>query len=146
MPTTSQAGKRREASGQVSQGIDSEGGQGGAPACALHRYGVPRCHQERRLDAKGADLPGNWESRKFNLPASLVEAIPQIEAHDTSVVMPNDGVAQGLSKAPLPAGRRFLSLSIFDEHPLHVDADVDRLSAGRTPSKLIVLPCATQRA
>ncbi len=32
---------------------------------------------------KGAqNLPGNWESSKFNLPASLVEAIPQIGDHD----------------------------------------------------------------
>jgi predicted NBD/HSP70 family sugar kinase len=50
---------------------------------------------------KGAqNLPGNWESSKFNLPASLVEAIPQIGAHDTAVLMHNDGVVQGLSEAP----------------------------------------------
>src|SRR5207302_4454152 len=51
--------------------------------------------------AKGAqNLPGNWESSKFNLPASLVEAIPAIGDHDTAVLMHNDGVAQGLSEAP----------------------------------------------
>ena len=51
--------------------------------------------------AKGAqNLPGNWESSKFNLPASLIEAIPQIGDHDTAVLMHNDGVAQGLSEAP----------------------------------------------
>ena len=50
---------------------------------------------------KGAqNLPGNWESSKFNLPASLVEAIPQIGDHDTAVLMHNDGVAQGLSEIP----------------------------------------------
>jgi predicted NBD/HSP70 family sugar kinase len=50
---------------------------------------------------KGAqNLPGNWESSKFNLPASLIEAIPQIGEHDTAVVMHNDGVAQGLSEVP----------------------------------------------
>lgn len=50
---------------------------------------------------KGAqNLPGNWESRKFNLPASLVAAIPQIGEHDTAVVMHNDGVVQGLSEVP----------------------------------------------
>ena len=50
---------------------------------------------------KGAqNLPGNWESSKFNLPASLVEAIPQIGDHDTAIVMHNDGVAQGLSEVP----------------------------------------------
>jgi hypothetical protein len=50
---------------------------------------------------KGAqNLPGNWESSKFNLPASLVEAIPQIGEHDTAIVMHNDGVVQGLSEVP----------------------------------------------
>lgn len=50
---------------------------------------------------KGAqNLPGNWESSKFNLPASLVEAIPQIGEHDTAVLMHNDGVVQGLSEVP----------------------------------------------
>jgi ROK family len=50
---------------------------------------------------KGAqNLPGNWESSTFNLPASLVEAIPQIGDHDTAVVMHNDGVVQGLSEVP----------------------------------------------
>ena len=51
--------------------------------------------------AKGAqNLPGNWESSKFNLPSSLVEAIPVIGDHDTAVLMHNDGVAQGLSEVP----------------------------------------------
>ncbi|MFY9952670.1 ROK family protein [Bradyrhizobium sp.] len=50
---------------------------------------------------KGAqNLPGNWESSKFNLPASLAEAIPQIGGHDTAVLMHNDGVVQGLSEVP----------------------------------------------
>jgi hypothetical protein len=41
---------------------------------------------------KGAqNLPGNWESSKFNLPASLAEAIPQIGEHDTALVMHNCG-------------------------------------------------------
>jgi predicted NBD/HSP70 family sugar kinase len=50
---------------------------------------------------KGAqNLPGNWESSKFNLPASLIEGIPEIGDHDTAVVMHNDGVAQGLAEVP----------------------------------------------
>ncbi|MGX1167813.1 putative NBD/HSP70 family sugar kinase [Bradyrhizobium sp. USDA 372] len=50
---------------------------------------------------KGAqNLPGNWESSKFNLPASLVEAIPSIGGHDTAILMHNDGVVQGLSEVP----------------------------------------------
>ncbi len=50
---------------------------------------------------KGAqNLPGNWESSRFNLPASLFEAIPMIGEHDTTILMHNDGVAQGLSEMP----------------------------------------------
>jgi ROK family len=50
--------------------------------------------------AKGAqNLPGNWEN-KFNLPASLLEAIPAIGEHDTAVLMHNDAVVQGLSEVP----------------------------------------------
>jgi hypothetical protein len=50
---------------------------------------------------KGAqNLPGNWESSKFNLPASLAEAIPAIGDHDAAVLMHNDGVVQGLSEIP----------------------------------------------
>src|SRR4051794_19951986 len=50
---------------------------------------------------KGAqNLPGNWESSKFNLPASLIEGIPQIGDHDTAVLMHNDGVTQGLAEVP----------------------------------------------
>lgn len=50
---------------------------------------------------KGAqNLPGNWESSKFNLPESLLEGIPQIGEHDTAILMHNDGVVQGLSEVP----------------------------------------------
>src|SRR3979490_325081 len=50
---------------------------------------------------KGAqNLPGNWASSKFNLPASLIEGIPQIGDHDTAVLMHNDGVTQGLAEVP----------------------------------------------
>lgn len=50
---------------------------------------------------KGAqNLPGNWTSSRFNLPALLVEAIPEIAGHDTVVLMHNDGVVQGLSEVP----------------------------------------------
>jgi len=54
---------------------------------------------------KGAqNLPGNWESSKFNLPESLVDAIPRIGDHDTAIVMHNDGVVQGLSEVPFLQG------------------------------------------
>jgi predicted NBD/HSP70 family sugar kinase len=52
------------------------------------------------IDRGAQNLPGNWESAKFNLPAELCEAIPSIDDHDTSIVMHNDAVVQGLSEVP----------------------------------------------
>ena len=57
-------------------------------------------NEDGSIDKGAQNLPGNWESSKFNLPASLVEAIPQIGAHDAAVLMHNDGVVQGLSEVP----------------------------------------------
>jgi predicted NBD/HSP70 family sugar kinase len=59
-----------------------------------------------RIDADGSieagaqNLPGNWESSRFNLPATLIEAIPQIGDHETTILMHNDAVVQGLSETP----------------------------------------------
>lgn len=51
--------------------------------------------------AKGAqNLPGNWESSRFNLPLLVAEAIPKIGDFDTHVLMHNDAVVQGLSEVP----------------------------------------------
>jgi hypothetical protein len=62
---------------------------------------VPGKIEEDGSIAKGAqNLPGNWESSKFNLPAKLVEAIPSIGDHDTTILMHNDAVVQGLSEVP----------------------------------------------
>ena len=56
--------------------------------------------QDGSIEKGAQNLPGNWESSKFNLPASLVEAIPAIGDHDTAVLMHNDGVVQGLAEIP----------------------------------------------
>jgi hypothetical protein len=51
--------------------------------------------------ARGAqNLPGNWESSRFNLPAIIGEAIPKIGEFDSMIVMHNDAVVQGLSELP----------------------------------------------
>jgi hypothetical protein len=59
-----------------------------------------RINADGSIEAGGQNLPGNWESSRFNLPARLVEAIPRIGDHDTTVLMHNDAVVQGLSEAP----------------------------------------------
>jgi hypothetical protein len=56
--------------------------------------------EDGSIERGAQNLPGNWESSKFNLPASLVEAIPSIGDNDTAIVMHNDGVVQGLSEVP----------------------------------------------
>jgi len=48
----------------------------------------------------GQNLPGNWESSRFNLPKTLRNAIAIVEGHETVVVMHNDAVVQGLSEIP----------------------------------------------
>jgi predicted NBD/HSP70 family sugar kinase len=52
------------------------------------------------IDRGAQNLPGNWESSRFNLPATIHEALPTIGDHDTAVVMHNDAVVQGLSEVP----------------------------------------------
>lgn len=50
---------------------------------------------------KGAqNLPGNWETKRFNLVDCIREAIPEIGDHGTVVLMHNDAVVQGLSELP----------------------------------------------
>jgi hypothetical protein len=57
--------------------------------------------------ARGAqNLPGNWESSRFNFPAAITESIPKIGDHETMVVMHNDAVVQGLSHLPQAQKRK----------------------------------------
>jgi hypothetical protein len=66
-----------------------------------------------RIEKGAQNLPGNWESSKFNLPAELTAAIPEIGGHDTTVLMHNDGVVQGLSEVPfMQAFKRWGVLTI----------------------------------
>ena len=63
--------------------------------------GCPGIIEEDGTIARGAqNLPGNWQSGKFNLAQSVREAIPEIAGHETVVLMHNDAVVQGLSEAP----------------------------------------------
>ncbi len=69
-----------------------------APFIGLGCPGV--IEEDGSIDRGAQNLPGNWESSKFNLPAILREAIPRIGDAETSVVMHNDAVVQGLSETP----------------------------------------------
>lgn len=59
-----------------------------------------RIDADGSIEAGGQNLPGNWESNSFNLPARLHEAIPEIGEHETTILMHNDAVVQGLSETP----------------------------------------------
>ena len=85
----------------MDDGLIDEAEKDGLKLAPFIGISCPGVIEEDGSIAKGAqNLPGNWESSKFNLPANLVEAIPQIGDHDTAVLMHNDGVAQGLSEVP----------------------------------------------
>jgi hypothetical protein len=56
--------------------------------------------KEGAIDRGAQNLPGNWESSKFHLPSAIHEALPKIGDDETSIIMHNDAVVQGLSEAP----------------------------------------------
>lgn len=63
--------------------------------------GCPGVVNEDGSITRGAqNLPGNWESSRFNLPREIAERVPHIGEHETMVVMHNDAVVQGLSELP----------------------------------------------
>ena len=57
-------------------------------------------NEDGSIERGAQNLPGNWESSNFNLPARLHEAIPTIAKHETMILMHNDAVVQGLSEVP----------------------------------------------
>jgi predicted NBD/HSP70 family sugar kinase len=56
--------------------------------------------EDGSIDRGAQNLPGNWESSKFNLPLVLHEMIPSIGEHEAAIVLHNDAVVQGLSEIP----------------------------------------------
>ena len=48
----------------------------------------------------GQNLPGNWESSRFNLPREIAETVEKIHDEQPVVVVHNDAVMQGLSELP----------------------------------------------
>ena len=56
--------------------------------------------QDGSIERGGQNLPGHWESNRFILPARLLDQLPTVGDHQTTVVMHNDAVVQGLSEVP----------------------------------------------
>lgn len=57
-----------------------------------------RVRPDGAIDRGTQNLPGNWESEHFNLPAHLTEHLQIIRGQRTVVIMHNDAVTQGLSE------------------------------------------------
>ena len=69
-----------------------------APVIGIGCPGLIR--EDGSIETGAQNLPGNWESSRFNLANCIREAIPEIGKHETAVVIHNDAVVQGLSELP----------------------------------------------
>jgi hypothetical protein len=100
--------KRDEAVGELTDMLKKLIKAGNKEGLALAPFigiGCPgKIDADGSIDRGAQNLPGNWESARFNLPAAIVQAIPTIGEHDTAVVMHNDAVLQGLSEVPSTRG------------------------------------------
>jgi hypothetical protein len=80
--------------------FDRSGEKEAPKTCAFYRDRAGLIEEGGSIDRGAQNLPGNWESSKFNLPSALYEKIPSIGEHETSIVLHNDAVVQGLSEIP----------------------------------------------
>jgi predicted NBD/HSP70 family sugar kinase len=69
-----------------------------APVVGIGCPGIIR--EDGSIETGAQNLPGNWESSRFNLAKCIREEIPLINGHETAVVIHNDAVVQGLSELP----------------------------------------------
>jgi predicted NBD/HSP70 family sugar kinase len=83
------------------EGLITRAGKEGLKLAPFIGIGCPGIIEaDGTIDRGAQNLPGNWESSRFNLPLTLHEAIPAIGDHDTMILLHNDAVVQGLSEAP----------------------------------------------
>ena len=99
---------RWKAGGDARRGWSRGAKEDEPEACApLIGIGCPGVIDTDGSIERGAqNLPGNWESNRFNLPRYIREQIPKIGEHETIVVMHNDAVVQGLSQLPSSKERK----------------------------------------
>jgi predicted NBD/HSP70 family sugar kinase len=69
-----------------------------APVIGIVCPGVIK--EDGSIEDGAQNLPGNWESNRFNLAETIRAAIPTIGDHETAVIIHNDAVVQGLSELP----------------------------------------------
>lgn len=73
----------------------------GLTLAPLIGIGCPgRITEDGSIEKGAQNLPGNWQSSRFNLAESIRSSIPKIGENETIVVVHNDAVVQGLSETP----------------------------------------------
>ena len=69
--------------------------------------------EDGSISSGAQNLPGNWESPRFNLAQHLGEHLPQLKGQDMQVRLHNDAVVQGLSELPFMQGvKRWAVLTV----------------------------------
>jgi predicted NBD/HSP70 family sugar kinase len=96
--------KRDDAVGQLTKmlkDLSKSATKSGIDLVPLVGIGCPGLiREDGRIERGAQNLPGNWESSKFNLPKAIREALPALGGQEIMVVMHNDAVVQGLSELP----------------------------------------------
>lgn len=96
--------KREEAMDRLGEMLDSLVRRAAKRGIALAPFvgvGCPgRIREDGAIEQGAQNLPGNWESSRFSLPARIQAVLPRIGDHATVVVLHNDAVVQGLSEVP----------------------------------------------
>ena len=88
-------------------GLAKEAKKQGLSLAPLVGIGCPGIIREDGSIERGAhNLPGDWQSGRFNLPLSVRERMPRVGGNDTIVLLHNDAVVQGLSEIPYMRDRR----------------------------------------
>jgi predicted NBD/HSP70 family sugar kinase len=87
--------------GTMVSGLVARATKAGLKLAPFIGVGCPGIIEEDGSIERGAqNLPGNWESSRFNLADALRERVPNIGEHQTAIVIHNDAVVQGLSQLP----------------------------------------------
>ena len=87
--------------GKMLEGQIKQAGKAGLRVAPFIGVGCPGLiERDGSIDRGAQNLPGNWQSSRFNLVESIREMVPEIGGHETTVVMHNDAVIQGLSEMP----------------------------------------------
>lgn len=97
-PSRSEAVKKLLA---MLEGLVAHAGRNGIRLAPFIGIGCPGLiNADGSIERGSQNLPGDWTSERFHLPTLIREGIPEIDGHETVVLMHNDAVVQGLSELP----------------------------------------------